>query len=401
MNNKLYWIWLSLAVGVASSIPQKLLSEFGNIKAIYEADKNEYKKIKLTEKRLTALSNKSLEEAELIYNWCENNNVGILCYDDKAYPGRLASIPDAPAVLYYIGELYDIDSMLCIAGVGTRSMTKYGHDTAYTFCYDLAKSGAVIVSGMAAGIDTACHRGALDAGGRTITVLGCRINKVYPYENRDLMVEIARKGLILTEYHPFSKTMPGNFPQRNRIISGLCQGTVVFEADTGSGSLITANHALKQGRKIYALPGKIGEDNSLGTNELIKNGAQITTSANDILDEYAYLYPKQITKTRVFDYSPTQKAFDSFIEKKRKPKKEKNETKEILITKEPESLDTLGLTDTEKRIYEAMSFSEPMSSEQFMFSDIAFADVISSLTMLEIKGYIDPAPGGKYYKRHK
>ncbi|MBE6686713.1 MAG: DNA-protecting protein DprA [Ruminococcaceae bacterium] len=400
MNKKLYWIWISLALGPGSSCLQKLLSAFDNsVEEIYKADRSDYKKskVKLTDKRISALSNKSLEDAELIYDWCENNNVGILCYDDEKYPKRLAAIPDAPAVLYYIGKLYDIDSMLCIAGVGTRSMTKYGHDTAYTFCYDLAKSGAIIVSGMALGIDTACHRGALDSGGRTITVLGCPINRAYPYENRSLMVEIARNGLILTEYPVFFETRRSCFPQRNRIISGLCQGTIVFEADVGSGALITASHAVKQGRQVYALPGKIGEENSLGTNELIKNGARIITNAGDIIDEFGYLYPKQISSHRVYDYSPASKVYDSFLERKASHKAKKAEPPKSEET-EPQPLDTAGLTETEAKIYNEMTFGKAVSTEELIFDNIPFADVISSLTMLEIKGYIEPAPGGKYYK---
>ncbi|MBR5514687.1 MAG: DNA-processing protein DprA [Clostridia bacterium] len=394
MKNKLYWIWLSVACGPASTLVQKLLSEFNDdIEAIYNATENEYKNIKLTAKRLKALNDKSLDEAQIIYDWCENNNVGILCLGDTDYPKRLASLPDAPAVLYYIGKLYDIDSLLCIAGVGTRSMSKYGHDTAYTFCHDLARCGAVIVSGMAAGIDTVCHRATLDAGGRTVAVLGCPINKVYPRENRSIMVEIARKGLILTEYHPFQKTMPAFFPQRNRIISGLCLGTVVFEADAGSGSLITANHALKQGRKVYALPGNIGEENSLGTNDLIKNGAKIATGAGDIIDDFSYLYPSQIQNTRVYDYSPMTKAYDSFIEKKRTPSKSKPNTEKHL------PMDTAGLSGTEKLIYDRMEFNKENSQELLELNDIPFSEILSSLTMLEIKGYIESRPGGKFIKK--
>ena len=191
MKDRKYRVWLSLALGVATSAHQRLLPAFdNNIESIYRCSEDELKGIRLSPRQKSALLDKSTEEAERIISWCDNNNVKILCYDDEEYPSRLRQIPDSPTVLYYIGKLYRLDDMLCMACVGTRDMTRYGHDAAYAFCHDLAKSGAVVVSGLAAGIDTACHRAALDAGGKTVAVLGCRINKVYPMENRPLMVEI-------------------------------------------------------------------------------------------------------------------------------------------------------------------------------------------------------------------
>ncbi|MBQ4601438.1 MAG: DNA-processing protein DprA, partial [Clostridia bacterium] len=381
MDNKIYWIWLSLAATPGSTLPRKLSEYFnGDIVAIYEADAAEYKKAKATPKNISALSDKSLKLAEDIINWCTAKRVKILTYGDEVYPARLKSITDWPPILYYIGELYDIDCELCISAVGTRNMTRYGHDTTYSFCYDLAKNGAIVVSGLAAGIDTTSHRAALDAGGKTVAVIGTRIDKVYPAENRDIMREIARKGLLLTEYHPFSKTQPSNFPKRNRIISALSEATIVFEADAKSGSLITADLARKQNRAVYALPGKIGERGSVGTNELIREGSKIVTRAKDILTDFKERYDLRIEDERLFDYSPKKHNDDSFGKK---------QNEEIIpITNE-----------LEKQIYELLSVDSPLHAEQIIIPGYDYGDISTALTMLELSGYVTAHPGNTYTKK--
>ncbi len=381
MNNTIYWIWLSLAATPGSSLPRKLTEYFGeDITAIYNADEASYKKARATLKNISALSDKSLALAEDIISWCKAKRVKILTYEDKLYPKRLKSISNWPAVLYYIGEFYDFDRELCIGAVGTRKMTKYGHDTAYSFCYDLARSGAVVVSGLAAGIDTTSHRAALDAGGKTVAVIGTRIDKVYPAENRDIMREIARKGLLITEYHPFFKTQPSNFPKRNRIISGLSDATVVFEADTKSGSLITADIAKKQGKEVYALPGKIGEQGALGTNELIREGSKIVTRAKDILNDFKGIYSLKIEESNIFDYSPKNNNRDSFG---------KRQSEEIILI----------TNDLEKKVYAELSVDIPLSAEQISVPGYTYGDIVSALTVLEISGYVCAHPGNTYTKK--
>ncbi len=381
MDNKIYWIWLSLAAGPQSSLPRKLTEHFdGDIMAIYNADAAEYKRAKATPKNISALSCKSLDYAKDIISWCNAKHVKILTYEDQLYPKKLGAITNWPPVLYYIGELYDIDNELCIAAVGTRRMTKYGHDTAYSFCYDLAKSGAIVVSGLAAGIDTTSHRAALDAGGKTVAVIGTRINKVYPAENRDIMREVARKGLLITEYHPFFDTQPMNFPKRNRIISGLCDATVVFEADTNSGSLITAELAKKQNREVYALPGKIGEQGSLGTNELIRDGSLIVTRAMDILNDFKGRYNLKIQNERLFDYSPKKQNKDSF-----------GKTQKVGI---------IPITnELEKLIYAQLSVDTPICSENITVQGYSYGDIMTALTVLELSGYVTSHPGNAYTKK--
>ena len=174
--------------------------------------------------------------------------------------------------------------------VGTRRITDYGERSAYTISYDLSRTGAIIVSGLAAGVDSVAHRACLDSGGTTVAVLGCGVDRAYPSENRYLMDEIAERGCVISEYKPMSSPEAYHFPQRNRIISGLSSGTVVIEADTKSGAMITARDSVFQGRDVFAVPGMIGESNSSGTNLLLKQGAKAITCADDVIEVYSGTY---------------------------------------------------------------------------------------------------------------
>ena len=275
------WVWLSIACGAGSRSADLLLDNFGSsIRDIYEAGEEDYRQIpELPRRTAEKLCGKSLRAAQEVVAFCRNEGVGIITPDSPLYPARLGRIMNRPLVLYYRGILRDLEPEVCIAEVGTRDMSEYGSHSAYSVAYDLAKAGAVVVSGMAKGIDGMAHRGALDAGGYTVAVLG--------------------NGIVLTEFRPFTAPAGHNFPLRNRIISGLSQGTVVIEAPVSSGALITAKYAEEQGRDVFALPGKVGEYNSSGTNRLIRDGAKIITRAADILLEYQPLYGNKINLNNI------------------------------------------------------------------------------------------------------
>lgn len=405
MENTIYWIWLQLACGPASPLPKKLLESFSyDINAIYNADYNDYKTLDLPNAKIKPLIDKSTDEAQKIIDWCNEKKVGILCYDNPLFPNRLQSISDPPIVLYYIGKLYNIENSLCIGGVGTRTATRYGRENSYSFCYELARCGTIIVSGLAAGIDTSCHRAALDAGGKTIAVIGCRIDKVYPPENRNIMREIARNGLLITEYHPFFNTTPKSFPQRNRIISGLCQGIIVFEADTRSGSLITARLAQRQGRTVYALPGRIGETTSLGTNSLIRNGASLISRPSDIIDEYRFFYNLEGSSRWIPEYSGIKPKSDSYhkINTKRKNAViEETQENRVQFKETDEVEPPVTITDElQLKIYELLNKTEPIAVETIDISGYSLADIMSALTMLELTGLIEQHPGNTYTKKY-
>ena len=295
-----YWLWLSLAFEPGSVKCDKLLHAFDyNPKAIYEADGPSFMPFcNKSPRLLAALTNKNLDRVYKTLEFCERNNVGILTYDDAKYPSPLRRIQGQPTVIYYKGTIPDFSKRLAIGVVGTRTVTAYGTSTAYTISHDLAASDAIVVSGMATGSDTAAHRGALDARGTTVAFLGSGINVVYPKENAPLMDEITENGAVMTDYPLFSPPAGHHFPVRNRLISGICNGILVIEAPKRSGALITAKHALSQGKIIYAIPGRIGELSSEGTNALLSSGAKTVTKAVDILDDFRHLYNIRETKNQ-------------------------------------------------------------------------------------------------------
>jgi DNA processing protein len=218
-----------------------------------------------------------------IVDWCKTNSVTILCSDSPEYPPGLLELPDAPPVLFVSGEIRPCDE-LSVAIVGTRHASVYGRQQAERIAFGLAKAGITIVSGMARGIDTAAHQGALDAGGRTIAVFGCGLAHIYPPENDGLAKTIAADGALVSEFAPAEKPRGGMFPQRNRLISGLSHATLVIEAPERSGSLITARTASEQGRDVLALPGNVNSRASQGTNLLIRDGAKLIRNADDVLE---------------------------------------------------------------------------------------------------------------------
>lgn len=217
----------------------------------------------------------------------DRKGIGFVTIWDEEYPPLLRETPAPPWVLYYRGDIGLSQRQPLIAMVGTRVPTAYGKNVALSFASDLVKAGVVVVSGMARGIDTRCHEGALSAEGKTIAVLGSGIDVVYPRENRSLYEQICRDGLVLSEYPLQTEARPGLFPRRNRIIAGLTLGTVVVEADKDSGSLITAGYAVNMNRDVFAIPGPIRSPKSRGTLNLLKDGeAKLTTTVEDILEEY-------------------------------------------------------------------------------------------------------------------
>ncbi|HLE42260.1 MAG TPA: DNA-processing protein DprA [Nitrospirota bacterium] len=282
----LSWIGLNSIPGVGRTTFRKLVSLFGSPEQALSASENELRERGgLSEALITELrAYPWREHAEKELAKARNAEVTIVTIEDAAYPGHLRNSPDPPLYLYVKGALLPEDAN-AVAIVGTRKPTHYGLTMTHRIAYELASAGLTIVSGMARGIDTQAHRGALAAKGRTIAVLGCGIDVAYPPENKGLMEQIshAGRGAVVAE-NPFNtKPEAGYFPARNRIISGLSRGTVIIEAAEDSGSLITAEYTVKQGRLLFALPGNIGSPNSRGPNSLIKEGALLVERAEDIL----------------------------------------------------------------------------------------------------------------------
>lgn len=215
----------------------------------------------------------------------KTRGIKIITYEDSSYPSYLKAILDPPPLLYILGEPLPQDGKF-IAIVGSRRTTLYGRLVANSLARDLTRFGVTVVSGMARGIDTCAHRGALEGGGRTVAVLGSGLDVVYPSENVSLMKEIASRGTVISEFPLGTKPLKQNFPRRNRIIAGLSMGVVVVEAAARSGALITADYALENGREVFAVPGRVDTKFSQGTNNLIKEGAKVVTNTQDILEEF-------------------------------------------------------------------------------------------------------------------
>ncbi|MBI5145408.1 MAG: DNA-protecting protein DprA, partial [Candidatus Omnitrophica bacterium] len=273
------------ADGIGSIRLNKLLEYFGSPENILKAPCEKLMAVSGIGQEI-ANQIHSLKEEDIAkeLSLAEKQGLRIMTCEDKDYPENLKNIPDPPIVLYIKGELKAEDK-LSIAIVGSRRASFYGLSCAEKFAADLSGLGFTIVSGMARGVDSSAHRGALKQGGRTIAVIGSGFSYLYPPENQELAEEIAKNGAVISEFPINTEPFKQNFPRRNRVISGLSLGVLVVEAARNSGALITADFALEQGREVFALPGKVNSDTSFGTNGLIKQGAKLVSDIDDILEE--------------------------------------------------------------------------------------------------------------------
>lgn len=293
LNPKSYWVWLQRGLGAGSSKVNRILRQFGTPAGFYEKGAHEWRLCGyLTQREIAALSNYSLEEAQAAVEYCQNVGQQVVTPEDEQFPPLLHQIHAKPCALYVLGTLPDWEAAPAVAIVGTRDATENGKHIAFEFGYQLAKRGAVVVSGGALGIDGSAHRGALQAGGRTLCVLGCGIGYGYLMEQASLRDLIAKSGALISEFPVNTPPSRITFPVRNRLISGLCQGTLVVEAAAKSGSLITAQMALEQDRDVFAVPCDIHNPVSQGANRLIQSGAKAATCAEDILEEYYDRFPR-------------------------------------------------------------------------------------------------------------
>ena len=277
-----YWVWLTTLPGLGQRTKLQLLEHFASPEEIYFAPEEELLLAEgVTKAQCALLADKSLDRAEKVLEDCAKDGQFLLTMDDAAYPARLRNIYDPPLLLYGKGSLPLFDEEVAVTVVGTRSCTPYGVKAASELGYELAKQGALLVSGMAKGIDGEVLRGALRAGGFTAAVLGGGADVVYPAANRRLYEDIAATGVILSEYPPGTEPRGEHFPVRNRLLSALSVATLVVEAPERSGALITAATALEQGREVFAVPGPFDAPMSRGCNGLIREGAGLVCEARD------------------------------------------------------------------------------------------------------------------------
>ena len=447
-SEQVYWIWLALKLNNQNSVFQRLLDIFNNSPyEIYRADKKALKRADyLSELQRKSLLDKNIDEAVSIYNYCKWNRVGVLNYCDSMYPDSLKAMKNPPMILYYLGNLPNLNNKVCVSVVGTRKMTEYGMRSCYKLAYELASAGAVVISGMALGIDSIAHVGAIAARGTTIAVLGCGIDVIYPKQHRTLRKYICQYGAVITAYHPSSPAYKNHFPERNAIISALSEGTLVVEAPKNSGALITADHAAEQSRTVYALPGSIEEPMSEGPNYLIKNGAVAITEARDILHYYFENHSRLVDPVKLRQGELSSDFDNDILDKmgisadcvskgpKGTPKSlleklnyeinnnaEQNSDyysapaikkingdesittkKEEKIKKEPDLVDESvlsTLSETERKIFNELPCDKPTSVDELARVGYPIGTLMATLTVLEIKGLISSLPGGMYIRK--
>lgn len=455
--NSAKWIWLAEKCGAASKELSQLIEKFGNIENIYGASYDDYVAAGISERLCEDLSDKSFDSITHIISYCQRERIGVLAYDNEKYPMSLRSLKDPPAVLYYQGKLPNLNRSLCISMVGTRSMSEYGMRAAYKIGYEVASSGAVVVSGMALGIDGIASAAAIAAKGRTVAVLGCGIDRIYPPEHITLCELIMQNGAIITEFAPGTAPKGSNFPIRNRIISGLSQGTVVVDADKSSGAMITAKNAILQGKDIYAVPGNIDSETASGTNMLIRDGAQAVLSGNDIISNYAYLYRDSLDIQRMrmaesrSDFNPdvvrrmgvsmrvirklqynsdTPAPIEVRVSNTRRISKKRadvtsdsrertvrNSTKNdngseiksvsnvdekslpIVNSGDNSSKIVESLSEKQRKIFEEIPIDKAITVDYLTAAGFSMGEVMSTLTVLEIKGLISSLPGALYVRK--
>jgi DNA processing protein len=380
---QLYWLALHLVPGLGTRNALKLIRHFGDPQRIFHASLSELKAC--AELPLAVAesihSGITFEDASAEADKAKTIQAEIIPFPDPRYPQRLKEIFDPPILLYARGRVEWLGSHQ-IAVVGTRRPTPYGRAVAQKLSRELARAGLTIVSGMARGIDTCAHQGALESGGATIAVLGNGVDVAYPRENRKLMDQIAERGLLLSEFSLSSTAFPQNFPIRNRIISGLAYAVLVVEGAQYSGSLITARLALEQGREVLAVPGNITSKPSWGPNLLIKDGAKLIQEASDVVEELPLVVRQELA--RAAETSPAAAAnVETFP------------NQQASLWQEPSLSSPLGKkllallqVDISQHIDEIIRHCEPAPP----------ADVLSALSELELFGVIKQLPG-KHFVR--
>lgn len=305
MNEQAYWLAFSLAPEIGSARIQQLLSFFGSLEAAWSASSVHWQEAGLSSALVQNLE-QHRRRLVLQAEWDKLARVGahLLCLADENYPRLLKKIHNPPAVLYVRGAWTVVDE-LALSIVGTRKATRYGRDVSFQLARDLAQQGVTIISGLAQGIDASAHEGALAGQGRTVAVLGCGIERIYPHEHVDLAQRILQQGALISEFPIGTPPSALNFPRRNRILSGLALGVLIAEAPEKSGALITAELALEQGREVFAVPHSLFNVMGKGTNRLIQDGAQLVTGVEDILDSLNVAHGHLQTQTSAERISPT------------------------------------------------------------------------------------------------
>ena len=370
-----YWVWLTELQGLGNQARLALLRHFCDPEDIFYAEEGELLLAEgVTRADAERLRDHDLSRAEAILGRCTEEDIRIMTLRDGDYPSRLQNIYDPPCLLYVKGRLPLMDEELAVSVVGTRTCTPYGLLAAETLGYGLAAGGAVVVSGLAKGIDAAAARGALRAGGSVVGVLGNGVDVSYPASSRDLYRDLALTGALVSPYPPGTEPARHHFPSRNRILSGLSAATLVVEAPERSGALITAERALEQGRDLYAVPGPIFAPASAGCNRLLREGAGLVTCARDILDDYLARFPGRLCPAET-DREPQLQELEPEAQRDVLPEKP------LVSLRERSG----SLTDDQLKLLRLLTDTPTHVDDLVDVSGIPTRRVLSALTILEME----------------
>ncbi|MBP5428597.1 MAG: DNA-processing protein DprA [Clostridia bacterium] len=406
METNVKAVWVGLCLTPASHSLSHLVKAFSTPDDVFSADDEEIEQALGSHRRdIRRLLRRDLSEAERTVAYCASHGITILTWFDEAYPDSLRRIDCPPALLFLSGDVSLLSGHRNIGIVGTRTPSDYAARMTFDVACDLAAVGAIVVSGMAYGIDGVAAAGALSSGGKTVAVLGCGLDMTYPAKHGKLRASIARNGLLVSEYPPGSPPERFHFPERNRIISGLSRGVFVAEGSLSSGAMITAEYAEKQGKRLFALPGRLDSPLAEGPMKLMRDGARPVSCADDILAELEKEEPGVfdlsllLTERPIPDFDHTVAQYGVALSPvRRSARPEPKETERIGEDDVgDETPDLSSLSDVERAVYDALD--HPLTSDELSRDGLDAGDVLAALTTLEIGGFIVPLPGGRYERK--
>jgi len=396
------WLTLTLVPGVGTAMFIRLLARFHSPSNVLRASRGALEDVVGPKLAQRIAQYADVADVDGQQRAMAEYDVSLITMEDTAYPLRLAEIYDPPLLLFVRGELLEQDQC-CVAIVGTRRASPYGLRMAEKFGRELAARGITVVSGLATGIDTAAHRGALSAGGRTIAVLGNGVDVVYPQQNADLMHRITQQGAVVSQFSMGTKPSPGHFPYRNRIISGMSQGTLIVEAPLSSGALITARQAAEQGREVFAVPGQVGITNSQGPHSLIREGAKLVETVEDILVELEL--PAEI-RTGVAVGAPVEAEQPNSAPDPSRAKtvflRKRNQETPAPTPPTPSPAPPprrVEASGAEKAVLSALAPDGSYVDEIAQTCRISISEALSALTLLELKGLVRQFSGKRFAPR--
>ena len=397
-----YWLWLTTRKGLGADGAMTVLDCFQTPERAYFADREEYEQLPLRPSQREGLNDKSLSVPDRILADCQRLNLRIMTLTDADYPERLRQISDPPLVLYIRGKVFNFDEEAAIGVVGARQPTQYGESCAAKFGLELAAGGALVVSGIAEGLDACAIRGALKAGGPVVSVLAGGVDVPFPSRHRFLYEDVAAAGALISEYPPGTYHVGHHFPRRNRILSGLCLGVLAVECRAYGGTMSTVNHALEQDRDVFAIPGALDAPMSEGTNLLIRQGARLVTCGRDILEEYWDRFPEKLKRSMPMTPEAAAERLEDVRKAQTSDPKEPNENRPPAQPekkgreKVPIGEQQTRFTDDERAVLHALGDKSRTVDELVDLTQLPARRVLSALTMLQLESAAEEKPGKRF-----